>query len=538
MDKVIGFSLARGAWLPDPPWLGKYPWLAVERIERDGWRLTLWGHGDLHRFVGDSIVVGYSGVELDTLPTEPLQNRGLVVKLGPEEATIANDALGMLPLFYAEKDGMPLVSTCEECLLVALGGATLTPGRLVSYLIYQAGVGTLTLWREISKLYANRTLHVTADGRFEQQEQEPLAFDGPPDDAVWAMFEASMQVVRRYTDPLGEVYLPLSSGMDSRLILACMKRPERVRARSYPSSWPAEESWEVMIPRETARVLGVTDFGVLDFERDYSRWTRDAVDYYGTPVSAQQVYLYGASEMVYRDGRGLPALSGVIGDVLAGIGVRFAEEQLERLHHPYDLYRMGCYCHDKEWQRSHFADCLTLDWVAALAEVEAEGMNLWQRTEGNAVQKATLLRLRNRCAQIITYPWAALDIWGGIVPVFCDRDYVRLMLSLPSTALRNRAGQKALFERYFPDIWPYPCGLKPSMWCEANTMNSETIRNGGLRSIWPLAADGSKPALEWFKPNGVRALVETALEGNEAAWFRLHPLQSIAWAMDKGYGLG
>ena len=521
MDKIIGFCMTRGAILSDPPWLYKYPWLKVRQITIQGWTVTLWGHGNFDKFIaGGQIVVGYSDADLETLSIDPLDNRGLTVELFDSKAIVINDTLGMLPVFYASKDGIPYISTCEETLFKVLGGATLDPGRLVSYLLYQSTIGTLTLWKEIDKLYANSILQISTNGSFEQVSQPPLDFKPFGGDAIKAMFEVTRDTVRRYTDPLSRVFLPLSSGRDSRLILCNMLRPERVKARSYPCSWPAERSWEIVISKESARLCGVNDFSILDFERDYSRWTKSAIEYYGTSISAVQMYLYGASEMIGEEERGLPVLSGVIGDVLAGIGV----DHVRDIPGSYNLFRSGCYCHSKEWKPHHLGACLSFDWRAALESVKADGIDIWNNTEGGSLfVKSTLIRLRNRCSQTITYPWAALDLWGSIVPIYCDRSYIRSMLLFPVERLRGRECQKEMMATYFPKIWPY-AGLNLNTMNCTNTMNAETVRHGGPRSIWPLVRDGSRPAHDLFKSGGIKTLVNQALAGDVQTWFLLHSL--------------
>jgi len=536
MDKIIGFSLTKGDnRLPLPSWLGKYPWLRVEYLALKGWSLILWGHGDMSEFVGEArgiVVVGYSETDLIYLSTRPLQNRGLLVEIcGDESVLISNDVLGALPLFYTSVHGVPIVSACEEVLLMAHGRVSLSPLALTNFLLYAGNVGTYTLWEGIKKLYANRVLHIKSTG-FEQIHQSPLKFRKIEGDPVEEMKRATEELVRDYTEPLENVYLPLSSGHDSRLILAYMERPERIRARSYPVSWPADKSWEVAIPKRSAEIYGVTDHGVLDFEQDYSRWTRDAIEYWGTSMSATQVYLYGATELMYRKAMGIPAISGVIGDVLAGMGVEQARGWITHPSSSNALYHTVLYGHEKGWTPRCLDQCLTFNCMQY--GVGKAGARIWEETEGNWLTRAALIRLRDHEIPAITNPWAAVDIWGSLVTPYYDRGYIEFMLSLPYDVLKDRRGQKELFARYLPDLWPH-AGLRLDTLNCTNTLNTDTIRNGGLRSIWPLVGDGSKPAHRFFNPVGIASLEERALRGDTMAWFWLNSLQPIAWAIEKGY---
>jgi hypothetical protein len=530
MDKVIGFFLAgSGAAARFPPWIDSYPWLNKKTLRVGAWSLAIWGHGQLNKFArGDGrVVAGYSDTDLETLTVDPLENRGVVLDFS-NGLTVRNDALGMMPVVYTFNDGVPIVSTCEPAVLEALGDVALDEGGLAAYFLYQCAVGRWTVWEGVHKLYANSVLRFR-DGELHQEPQTPLNIRSITNDgaADVAMEGWSRSTIRRYTDPLGEMVLPLSSGQDSRLILGFLNRPERVKVRSYPSSSPAQNSWEVAIPKESARLFGVEDHGILDFFPDYTRWTPRAIPYYSTLLSAVQAYLFAASELIGQENQGLPVISGAMGDVLAGMGVEFIERNLAAGCSGYDLYRMGCYCHDKEWKPADLDSCLTFDWREALEEVKPDGLAIWEATEGNDLQKATLIRLRDRGAQTITYAWAALDIWGSIVTPYLDRSYVETMLSMPPEVLRKRAGQVRLFERCFPEMWPH-AGLDLSALNCTNAMNSSAIRHGGISSLWPLPADGQISPL--FRADGVSAMIDKALAGDQATWFKLNSLQSIAWA--------
>ena len=252
-------------------------------------------------------------------------------------------------------------------------------------------------------------------------------------------------------------------------------------------------------------------------------------------MSATQVYLYAASDLLYQGRRWIPTVSGVVGDVLAGIGVEFASACVRANAGSYALFDSTLYGHEKGWGHEQLDDCLTFDWRRAKSTLNAEGIAIWSGTEGDDyLTRATLVRLRNHEIPAITNPWAAIDLWGSLVAPYYDRDFIEFMLSLPHETLRNRSGQVELFARYHPDLWPH-AGLDLSTLNCTNTLNKETIARGGLRSIWPLAGDGSKPRSALFRPEGIAALEEKALAGDEASWFRLNSLQPIAWAVEKGY---
>jgi len=537
MDKAIGFFLTRDPTERRPPWLHKYPWLKVHRIFIKGWYITLWGHGDLAQFHTHSnrVVVGYSDTDLALLTVDPLQNRGVVIDIGDGGAGVRNDALGMLPVVYTTSSTVPYISTCEEMILQALGKVTLDEGRLVNFLIYQATVLTYTLWKEIDKLYANRTLRVTNEGETEQISEPVLTFQPvSARNAVEHIHTVTKRAVRLYTDQLDQVILPLSAGQDSRLILAYMQRPERIYARSYPVSWPAHNNIEVRVAKASAAIRGVYDHAILDFKGDFSSSTQPFIEYMGTLVGAGQVYLYAASEMMGREHPGIPVISGIIGDVTAGRPTGFVRKWLTKLPSDIEPFKEACYCYGNEWEAKYFDPCLTFDWRSAHEPLRKSWSQCWQETEGlTQIHRAALVRLRNRCPAIITSTWAAIDIWNSMVAPYLDRDHVVAMLSLEEQSLYDRLAQRQVFARYHSDFWQYAGIPYQELDCR-NTLNLDTI-TGNPQAFWPLLCDGSRPRHRFFDPEGIKKLYVKAIGGCRRSWGLLASLQPIAWAIEKGY---
>lgn len=543
MDKIIGFSLTL---VPEqaiaPPWLSVYPWLKVWHTTENGWNICFWGHGDLTKFkTPHGYVVGYSNTELDTLSIAPLQNRGLVINLSLNEATITNDAFGMLQVFYGNKggekpyDSTPHVSTCEEAVMMGLGSVSLSRGRLVNFLMYRISIGTLTLWREVDKLYANSILTIDRNGNTTQREQPPLQFRLiRPEDVVPVMISLHERVIRRYTDQLGDVYLPLSSGLDSRILLANMQRHPRIHARTYSSSWPYERSQEILIARASAKRVEV-EHRILDFVgRTYAQYCRPYLEYLGTAATNLQAYIYGAAQMIGSEGhRTWPVISGVCGDIVSGVGTNHVLQRLLRPRSPHQHFKMACHCEGTpSWRAKQLNAGLTYDWESCEHCTQHMWADMWKTREcDDLTASCALIRLRNRGSQLVTASWATTDLWNGYVTPYLDREYVVTMLSMPVEARQNRIGQRKYASQRFPAIFPN-AGVPASAYDVSNTLNATSICN---EALWPLVADGSKPAHPYFNPAGIESMYQRALEGHLPSFYQLRSLQPIAWAIEKGY---
>ena len=540
MDKIAGFSLSRVEPIA-PPWLSRFPLVKAKRFSRSGWKVLVWGQGDLDQFIArDHVVVGYSAEDMANLDLYPLQNRGLLLEFKPSEVVIANDTLGMMPVYYGSKGGVPHVSTCEEAVIQALGGVTLGRGRLVSYLIFQCAVATLTLWNEIDKLYANSFLTVGADGSFRQVRQPPLRVTPMRGgEGVIPHMEAVLrQTVRRYTDSLGDVFLLLSHGHDSRLVLCHMDRPERVHARTFPLSHPAERAFDVVIARESARLMGVNDHGVLDMrQRQLLDYTRPSIEFFGSPLGAVQVYLYAVSDLLGQENQEWPVVTGMNGDEHAGVALRRSVAKLKESQDPADRFQTACYSWVKEWLPGDLDAALPFDWRSELKAVRDIWASVWEETEGDdLLRHAHLIHSRNRGSQYITYAWQACDLLAGgfVSSPYDDRYYLEFMYSLPHEFRMDRSGQVELFERYYPSLYP-AAGLPETAYDERNTLDLDALRLAGEAALWPLEADGSKPGEDFFRPDTLAELYQRAASGDLRAYYLLNSVQPVAWAVDRGY---
>ena len=507
-------------------------------VSKGEWNLTVWGHGDLSKFLTpEGYVVGYSDTELTRLTREPMQNRGVLIKLSPT-FSIANDALGQLPVFYSQRDGVPIISSCEECVIKWRGGVTLNRARLVQYLIFQSYVGTVTLWDEIDKLYANRILKLSLDGQYVQMEQEPLRFKYiEAEQAIATISQISKRIIRSYTDPLDDVYLPLSRGKDSGILLGNMARPGRIHARTMPSSWPLDRCEDVVITRARCRNTGVEDHQIIDFPgQSYQQAYRPQIEYAGTPLASTQAYIFGINQWMGQEGNHWPVISGSCGDITAGSGVARVLEMynVRQTANDRERFKLACYCHSKEWKTPAFDACVSFDPASEISRsgIQAEWSVLWRASEGHSVGvNLDLIRLRNRGSQYITYAWAAADLWGSYVAPFTDRAYVTTMLSLPQKAREFCYAQKEYGKKFLPGLLPNG-GVHSSVWDVSNTLNNTTV---SAEALWPLTADGCRPAHPFFVPAGIQGLYRRALDGDMKSFFWLHSLQPLAYMIDKGY---
>lgn len=517
MNKAIGFSLAYDKEPPCPGWLADFPWLGEFVYERNGWAVRLWGHGDLSSFIHDSrIIVGYSDTDMKMRPLQPLQNRGVIIELG-EEATITNDFAGYLPVFYAP--GM--ASTDEQCLR---GELTLDPVRVISLLLSNTLLAGATIWREIDWLYGNSILTLTNTDSMVVKWQKPLRLR---ESRVEDMADMLEKTIRRYTDPLDKVYLSLSSGYDSRLIMLNMERPERIKARTYPISRPAKRSCEYAIAHSSAELAGVEDHKWVS-AWNYGKYPPMIFGFYGPTFSAVNSYVCAFIIRANEKER-LPMLHGMPGDTLSGNPVYGDMKKVAWRWDDAGRFEQLCRIDPHSWKTEELNQLLDFDWQHEFAQIRPVWGNLWRKTEGYRVpQRADILRLRNRSALMTVRTFAIADAYGGMISPYCDREYTEYMLSLPDEARLGRSAQKAMAKEKWPDHFNLPKPLSASQWDTDNTIDADNISKAAM---WP----SEQLEHPFFRKAYVEELRQRALDGDVHSFWLLWPLQTIAYGLMNDY---
>jgi len=316
-----------------------------------------------------------------------------------------------------------------------------------------------------------------------------------------------------------------------------MQRPDRIHARTMPSSRPLDRSEDVVITRARCANVGVKDHQLILFPNEsYQAAYRPQIEYGGTPLSSTQAYIYGINAWIGNEGNHWPLISGSCGDITAGSGVARVLEAFDvrQTNNSRERFKLSCYCQSKEWKQPQLEYCLTFNPMDELAAsgLTREWSELWKASEGDTDDvNLDLIRLRNRGSQYITYAWAAADLWGNYVSPYTDRKYVETMLSLPLKARGYCKAQREYGKKYFPHILPN-AGVSRDAWDVSNTLNKTTV---SAEALWPLRPDGSLPNHRFFRSENIREFYERALSGDMDCFFLLHSLQPLAYVIDEGF---
>ena len=486
MDEIVGFCISKGE-PATPPWLDDYPWLNRERVRLGDWTALVWGHGTLP-VTRNGFVAGKRG------------NRCAEVTVD-ERLTVSRDYLGQLPVYY----GGDTVSTCEECVLLDIGQATLNVDYLPLFLQIGASVGPHTLWNEVGQLFGNCEPVPGVVSRWMDPPQ--------PEEAEWE--EAIRGAVNRSVQ--GKTHLAVTSGYDSRL-LALYMDPQDTIGWTLPLS-PSMRDGEYVWAKRTAEILGMEHRAVII--QDFPAWLEKSVEYMGANTSQIMAMWFAMIGEINREER-RPVVHGGPGDSLSGNPVRRTLEVVEPMDGADQQGLALIRDRGAGWEDDELDRLLTYDW-----QDRGLGRHFLDTPGPDFAAKADLFRVRTRSAALATGRMNVGELWGGAICPYADTEYAVWALNLGVEKRIDRNSQVEWATHAYPAIFNRPSPLQDDDYTAENSIDEELACDP-----WPLMGTQFN---ELFNQAYIDALVERALDRDMWAIRRAWPLQAIAWAFMRGY---
>ncbi len=230
---------------------------------------------------------------------------------------------------------------------------------------------------------------------------------------------------------VGEIVIPTSGGMDSRLLNDLIQDKSRIRSFSYGISPEQSDSFEVVYARQLSEKLGThwEQIFLGDFHRCFDDWDR----LFGVSTHAHGMYhIEFYSQILRRVQPNTRLLSGIIGDAWAG------SVNIPPLQGVRDLLGLG-YSHGVRADSTQSrVRSKRLAWNPYFCDHE-------QRLQDPRVRIVEAMRFKIiLLSYLLTVPRSlGFQPWTP----FLDIEVAMAMLNLPAERRRNRIWQKEYFQR-------------------------------------------------------------------------------------------
>lgn len=229
----------------------------------------------------------------------------------------------------------------------------------------------------------------------------------------------------------GDIVIPTSGGLDSRLLNVLIQDKSRIRSFSYGVSPEQDSSFEVVYAKMLSQTLG-TRWEQIPLG-DYHRYLDDWDQLFGVSTHAHGMYhIEFYKKVLHRVESNARLLSGIIGDAWAG------SVNIPTLQDVGDLPCLG-YAHGvrADSARSHFRSD-RIAWHAYFTDQRERLRDPRIRVVEAMRFKIILLSYLLRVPRALGFqPWSP----------FLDIEVAMSMLNLPEERRRNRLWQREYFHR-------------------------------------------------------------------------------------------
>ena len=405
----------------------------------------------LHSYSADADIVTYWGTRLAE------EHNGVfaaaVIGPGGERLTLLSDILGIGPLYYRVLADVILFSTNPRFLAADRDRPDLVAWRSIAQTSWIVGDRSLTV--DVNRTPPGQALCWRRDGTQDVVHARSLPRGTRPvnERAVSEVEEAFQQAMDRCLRLNGgNVVLPLSSGFDSRRILAAMlRRQVNFHAVTYRALQKQHRDLDARFAGEMAR-----DFAFPHATLDSTNLEQYAVDdrIRRSLVDAEtREHSWAIQLMQWLPAKPGFLFDGVAGDILGdpvgwsahtGLAVesRSFEDELDAIA----LHSIT---------RDHDSVLSSDQWPSAADLRQDVKAYLRQFLPRDNIGEIAFLLLRQR--RVIA-PWTQQLAPPGYVPLcpYLDLDYLRLLLDFRSTEKHATKFQRACLREFWPEFYRYP----------------------------------------------------------------------------------
>lgn len=530
------------------------------------------GDDTRHFCVGPLLSQPNSGHEWRKIETHPetIRDRFLAVQISKESVKSTTDYVGSIPCYYSENRSLCLTNIEPAALLCTESTLEdMDPSSVVAFLHYGHYLWERTLVKHIKLQHPDERHRWNYRETPCQSSSEPLHSIQCTTTRSAANDSEIAQQLKEFNEQLitsallsqskQNIVLPLSSGYDSRMILAGWPdRPENEYSLTS-FTYGHKKSIEVNSAKKLSHSKNIP-WHHIKMPCDFlsRRHLQNVGAMFGGSLHFHGMYQDEFAGEIKNHVRNFAWTSGFMTGVPAG-------QHTSKLKPTTDPFTAGSlldrFPQSKYWTDNTLKELNPTFSRDMLADAERELQEAMDYFDGDVQKKIIMLDLWTRQRNFISYHPRLLEWHAPFISPHMTPEYANFFMSLSSRHLTDRKAVELMFEQHYPQLNKIPTnstglrdlrswyqnrydilgiaasrlnchGVVPRLLGRHNTFDVQAVLKTGRGSFWPLT--NASIEVEEFIASIISdkvldRIITLALQGNEQAFGQLITLQAIAY---------
>lgn len=386
------------------------------------------------------------------------KDRFLKVSVGDDKVEVINDYAGTIPVFYSRDK--TILSNIEPAAVLATETTAqdISYENLFGFMRYMHFIWEETAYSHIKTMQPDSKYTFfndsgSVDKRYLKSIEASEKFAHLSDQEVAELLNnLNIKLVISALESYDQIILPLSSGYDSRMILAALSTRSDLKEKLYCFTYGSIGSVEVEAARRLTAELGVKwDF--IDLPLQFlDRGTLEDID----QIFGASLHMHGMYQLeFFREIKKRISIhpnacltSGFMTGVPAGQHNSFlAIDGNQPL-----TQAMGKFSQSKYWKNEDLEQLNIFKGQDYLNKAEQRFRQAFDRFEGSATQKAVIFDVWSRQRNFVGYYPRTLEWLIPTVSPHMSKEYAQFFMSLSKRHLDDRLAVELMFKYHHPAL--------------------------------------------------------------------------------------
>lgn len=439
----------------------------AEEFELFFWDLSI---GDFKVFLvsksRDLVAKEFSTATLQ-ISSNPLaeldSDRFLEIKIQGSEVIVRTDYAGTVPAYLGKGSLFSLTNIYPVSLTATKFSAkSIDSVGLYALMKYGHTIENETTSCNITSLSPNSTYVINSNATITSSVHEDIRESEvdykSAETKLLFLRELNSELVAQSLKGFDQVILPLSSGYDSRLILAAIGDSKSLRQKALAVTYGPRNSMEVVAGRELAEVAGIS-WQHIELDCDFlnMKYQREIASIFGSSLHMHGMYQLEFIDALKSRGhisQDAVLTSGFMTGVPAGQHVK-PLNSLDKKDN-YGIRFLGKFSQSKYWGDGELEDLFERFFPHAIYESTSRTNNFNIRAGGSTFAGQILFDLWTRQRNFISYYPRTLEWKLPVISPHMNPRWLEYFLSLPQSSLLQRRQVVNLFKKYYPGLGRIP----------------------------------------------------------------------------------